>query len=425
MLKKAPYIIVFILLIWQTVLYAQQRFPKPEFESGYEYPEYQLTNPRSQAWEYIDVFVLLLVLSATTYFTLKRRSRTAILWTSVFTLIYFGFIREGCICSIGSIQNIALALFNEGYALPLSALLFFIIPLVFAMFYGRQFCAGACPLGAVQELTGLFPIKIPKSIENILSAIPYLYLSLAVLFAATDSQFIICKYDPYVGIFRLDAPATMLIFAGLLIVSGLFINRPYCRFFCPYGVLLNWFSRFSNKHLTITPDECINCKLCENSCPYNAILPSTTDAPKESIDKSRKRYIIYILLIPVFALAFSFLALRFSSDLATVHRDVRLAREIRKEMDYGITALSQRAITFKESGETVNELFGKESYILQRYRKGTPWIGVFLGLSLGIALLSLSIRRERVEYLPHKGKCFSCGKCFNYCPVHIEKSTKK
>jgi len=397
MLKKIPYIIVFILLIWQTVLIAQQRFPKPEFESGYDYPEYQVSNPRSQAWEYIDVAVLIIVLTVTTYFTLKRRSRTAILWVSVFTLLYFGFFREGCICSVGSIQNIALALFNEGYALPLSALLFFLIPLVFAMFFGRQFCAGACPLGAVQELTGLFPVKIPRSIEIVLSSIPYL--------------------------FRLDAPATMLVFAGLLIIAGLFVNRPYCRFFCPYGVLLNWFSRFSGKHLTITPDNCINCKLCENSCPYNAILPSTAEAPKESSTVSRKRYIIYLLIIPLLLIGSIALSSKFSSDLATVHRDVRLAREIRKEMNTGITALSQRAITFKESGETVNELFGKEQYILQRYKKGTPWLGGFLGLSLGIALLSLTIRRERTEYLPHKGKCYSCGKCFNYCPVHIEKST--
>ena len=425
MLKKIPYIIVFILLIWQTVLYAQQRFPKPEFESGYDYPEYQVSNPRSQAWEYIDVAVLILVLTVTTYFTLKRRSRTAILWVSVFTLIYFGFIREGCICSIGSIQNIALALFNESYALPLSALLFFLIPLVFALFYGRQFCAGACPLGAVQELTAIFPVKIPRSIEVVLSAIPYLYLSLAILFAATDSQFIICKYDPYVGIFRLDAPATMLIFAGLLIVAGLFVNRPYCRFFCPYGVLLNWFSRFSGKHLTITPDECINCKLCENSCPYNAILPSTTDSPKENTPTSRKRYIIYLIAIPVLMFGSALLTKQFSSDLATVHRDVRLAREIRKEIDTGLTALSQRAITFKESGETVNDLFGKEKYILARYKKGTPWAGAFLGLSMGLALLSLTVRRERKDYVPHQGKCYSCGRCFDYCPVHIEKTSRK
>ena len=421
MAKKIPYIIVFILISWQALLYSQQRFPKPEFESGYIYPEYQVTSPRSQALEYIDVIVLVLVLIVSTHFTLKKRSRTGILWVSAFSVAYFGFFREGCICSIGSIQNIALALFNEGYAIPLSALLFFIIPLVFALLYGRQFCAGACPLGAIQELTGLFPVKIPRSLEVVLSTIPYIYLALAILFAATDSQFIICKYDPYIGIFRLNAPWTMVVFGGLLLLAGVFINRPYCRFLCPYGVILNWFSRFSGKHLTITPDNCINCKLCENSCPYNAILPSTTDSPKEKNTSSRKRYIIYLALIPVFTILSISIANKFSFDLASVHRDVRLAREIRNELDSGTKATSQMAITFKESGETVSTLFENEEYILSRYKKGSPWAGAFLGLSLGIALLSLSIRRERKDYVPHRGKCYSCARCFEYCPVHNEK----
>ena len=57
----------------------------------------------------------------------------------------------------------------------------------------------------------------------------------------------------------------------------------------------------------------------------------------------------------------------FSDDLATVHRDVRLAREIRIENESGIRATSQQAITYKESGETLKELYEKEQYILDRY----------------------------------------------------------
>ncbi|MDX2442600.1 MAG: 4Fe-4S binding protein [Bacteroidales bacterium] len=423
MRRKLPYIIVFMLIAWQTILYAQQRFPQPEFESGYVYPEYQLSSPRNQILEYLDVVVLLGVLIFTTHFTLKKRSRNAILWTSVFTVAYFGFYREGCICSVGSVQNVALALFNEGYVLPLSALLFFLLPLIFALLYGRQFCAGACPLGAIQELTGLYPVKIPVRVETFLSSIPYLYLGLSILFAATDSQFIICKYDPYVGIYRLNAPVNMVVFGLLLLISGIFVNRPYCRFLCPYGVILNWFSRFSRKHLSITPDNCINCKLCEHSCPYNAILPSTIDAPKEQTKNSRRRFLIYLLLIPLFIYGGIKLSERFSDDLATVHRDVRLSREIRLENESRIRTISQQAISFKESGLTLSELYDKEQLILARFSNGTPWLGAFLGLSLALGLLSLSIRREREEYLPHQGKCYSCGRCFEYCPIHIEKNT--
>ena len=418
MKRRLPHIILFLLFAWHAVLYAQQRFPKPEFESGYVYPEYQLTNPGNPAWEYIDVGVLIAVLIFTTWLTLKKRSRNAIIWTSLFSLAYFGFFREGCICSIGSVQNIALALFNEGYTLPLSAFLFFLIPILFALGYGRQFCAGACPLGAIQELTGLFPVKLPRGAEVILSSVPYIYLALAILFAATDSHFIICKYDPFVGIFRLNAPATMIIFGILLLVAGMFINRPYCRFLCPYGVILNWVSKFSGKHLAITPSNCNNCRLCEDACPYNAIIPSNLDAPKEKTVTSRKRFTIYLVLIPVFVITGGLFTVRFSDNLAMVHRNVRLANEIRMEVESGITAVSQQAVTFKESGKTIEVLYQEEGIIKERFKKGSPYVGVFLGLSFGIALLSLSVRRLRDEYKPDQGKCYSCGRCFEYCPLH-------
>ena len=419
--KRVPYIVLFILLAWHAVLYAQQRFPKPEFDSGYVYPEYQFTNPRSAAWEYIDVAILVAVLLVTTWLTLYKRSRNGIIWTSVFSLAYFGFFREGCICSIGSVQNMALALFNESYTLPLSAFLFFLIPILFALAFGRQFCAGACPLGAIQELTGFYPVKLPRVAEVILTSVPYIYLALAILFAATDSQFIICKYDPFVGIFRLNAPATMIIFGVLLLVAGMFINRPYCRFLCPYGVILSWMSRFSGKHLTIAPTKCVNCRLCENSCPYNAIIPSNFEELPEKSETSRKRFTIFLLLIPVLLAAGTLFTTRFSDNLAMVHRNVRLASEIRLERESGIAAVSQQAVTFKESGKTVEVLYQEEEVIKERFRKGTPLVGGFLGLSLGIALLALSTRRLREEYKPDQGKCYSCGRCFEYCPLHNNK----
>ena len=399
------------------VLYAQERFPRPEFETDYTYPEYQLPTARGLAWEYTDTAVLIVVLSITTWLALKKRSRQGLLWMSLFSLAYFGFFREGCICSIGSVQNVSLALFNSTYTIPLTALLFFIIPLIYAIFYGRVFCAGACPLGAIQELTGIWPQKLPRKVEAILATIPFIYLALAVLFSATESQFIICRYDPFVGIFRLDAPYTMIIFGALLILAGIFINRPYCRFLCPYGVLLNITSRFATKHLSITPAECINCRLCEDACPYNAIIPSDKEIAVEEPSVVRRKFVMYLVLIPVIAAAGAIALYSLSPVLSGANYDVKLAREIRLEIDKGIPAVSNAAVAFKGSGRTDDQLFADEVETINRYRKATPWTGLFLGLSLGIGLFSLTVRRERTEYRPDQGRCFSCGRCFRYCPV--------
>lgn len=418
--KYIPYILFLFLIAWHTTGYAQDRFPRPEFESGYEYPSHLPPAHRSPVMEYVDVFVLIAALSVTTWLALKKRSRQGLIWMAVFSVAYFGFYRQGCICSVGAVQNVSLALFNSSYSIPLSALLFFLIPLVFALLFGRVFCAGVCPLGAIQELTGISPVKIPRAAEVFLASVPFVYLGLAILLSATNSQFIICRYDPYIGIFRLDAPHTMVIFGGLLLLAGVFVNRPYCRFLCPYGVLLGVFSRFAGKHLTITPAECTNCRLCESSCPYGAIIPADSSPASEEPVSARRKYILSMALIPVLAVAGAILVGNLAPVLAGANQDVRLAREIRAEKETGVEAVSKAAVAYKESGNTEEELFTAESAIIGRYGKGAPWAGIFLGTSLGIALLTLSVRKTRTEYKPDQGKCFSCGRCFRYCPIKVK-----
>jgi ferredoxin len=419
--KYLPHLILVVLFIWHSVLYAQQqRFPRPEFEGGYSFPTHQFLNQRGPMWEYMDVAVLIVALIVTSWMVLKKRSRQGLIWISIFSLAYFGFYRQGCICAIGSVQNVSMALFNENYTIPLSALLFFTIPLLFALFFGRVFCAGVCPLGAIQELTGFKQVKVPKSVEKVLATIPFVYLGLAILFASTESQFLICRYDPFIGIFRIDAPYTMVIFGSLLLLVGIFVNRPYCRYLCPYGVLQNIFSRFSLNHVKISPAECRSCRLCETGCPYDAILQSDPKPYEEKPKRSLKDSLIYFLMIPVLAAAFAVILYNIAPSLSVVNNNVKLAREIRLEKEKGIKAVSKAAVAFFESGKTENELFDEEQQIIGRFRKGAPWVGIFLGLSLGIGFFRLTIRNIRTDYEPDRGRCYSCAKCFKFCPVKIK-----
>ncbi len=415
--KLLPYIVLLMLLCWHVVTLAQDRFPRPEFESGYIYATNQLPAQRAQIWEYLDVAILTGALIIATWLALKKRSRNGLVWLSLFSVAYFGFYRQGCICAVGSVQNVSLALFNDFYSIPLPALLFFIIPLIFALLYGRVFCSGVCPLGAIQELTALKPVKLPRTLEVILASVPFIYLGMTVLFSATNSQFLICRYDPFIGIFRLDAPYTMTIFAALLILAGMFLNRPYCRFLCPYGALLNVFSRSAGKHLTITPAGCTNCRLCEQACPYDAIIPSDPEPLREEGYRPRSRFILYIVLIPLFAVTGAVIMYNLAPALAVVNSNVSLAMAIREEKATGIESSLKTVVAFKESGKTEEQLFKEEIRITDRFRKGVPWVGAFFGIIFGAGLITYSVRRRRMEYKPHQGKCFSCGRCFRYCPV--------
>ena len=421
--RYLPYILFVVLFVWHTIAVAQeQRFPRPEFETGYAFPTHQLLNQRGPLWEYLDVTVLILALSAAAWLAIKKRSRQGLVWLSLFSLAYFGFFRQGCICSVGSIQNTSMALFNSNYAIPLTALLFFMVPLIFALLFGRVFCAGVCPLGAIQELTGFRMVQVPKKIEKILTAIPFVYLGLAVLYSATASQFVICRFDPFVGIFRIDAPYTMIIFGALLLLAGIFVNRPYCRYLCPYGVILGIFSRFSVKHLTITPAECRNCTLCESGCPYNVILQSDPPKVVKEAGTAPKISIASYAMVVVLAIAGGVIFYNMAPALSGLNMNVSLAREIRLEKERGIEAVSKAAVAYLESGMTEEELFSEEEAVIGRFRRSSPWVGIFLGLSLGMGLLGRASRKIRTDYVPDRGKCVSCGKCFKYCPVKIKPS---
>jgi NosR/NirI family transcriptional regulator, nitrous oxide reductase regulator len=418
-MRKLKYIfLTFYLLLTTLFLFSQeQRFPKPEFESGYEQPSTITPEPRAQALEYVDVFILFLVLSLATYFALKSRSRQGILWLSIFTLAYFGFYRNGCICSIGSIQNVVLSFFDSTYAVSATTLLFFLLPLLFALFFGRTFCAGACPLGAIQDLVIVKPISLPKWLNKTLGLIPYVYLALAVLFAATGTDFIICRYDPFVGIFRMDAKFHMAVLGIAFLLMGMFVSRPYCRFLCPYGVLLSWMSRFSKWHLTITPSVCITCKLCSNSCPFDAIDYPTNEKEVIKSGLGPKRFLIYALVIPIWIAVGVFVGAKSHTFLSKANADVYLAELLISQPELRNDPDNLDIQTFIASGKAMETLVEEAEVIREKFYIGSMIAGGFLGLVIGLTLLNTVVFRRRQDYEPHKGNCFSCARCIDYCPV--------
>jgi NosR/NirI family transcriptional regulator, nitrous oxide reductase regulator len=410
-------ILSFIILNLSLASGQKQRFPKPEFATGYEQPTTITPEPRALALEYFDVLILLVVLSLASWFVLKKRSRQSVLWLSVFTLIYFGFYRNGCICSIGSIQNVALSFASPTYTISLTALLFFILPLGFTLFFGRTFCAGACPLGAIQDVVIIKPISLPKWLNKTLGLIPYIYLALAVLFAATGTDFIICRYDPFVGIFRMDAKFHMVVLGVAFLLMGMFVARPYCRFLCPYGVLLSWMSRFSKSHLTITPSKCIQCKLCTNSCPFDAIDYPTNEKDVIKSGLGPKRFLTYALIIPLWIAVGVFVGERSHIFLSKANPDVFLAELLISNPEIKNDLENIDVQTFLTSGKTLETLVKEAEIIRGKFYIGSMIAGGFLGLVIGMTLLNTVVFRKRQDYEPNKGNCLSCTRCVDYCPV--------
>jgi NosR/NirI family transcriptional regulator, nitrous oxide reductase regulator len=416
---KLPIIFLILLLaaVSATVTAQQQRFPKPEFETEYQIPETTTPAPRAAWMEYVDLTVLLLVMGATIWFVFRKRSRKGIFWLVVFALIYFGFYRKGCICSIGAIQNLALGIFNPGYAIPLTALAFFVVPLGVSLFAGRIFCAAACPLGAIQDVLIVKPIKIAPWVQKALGLFPFIYLGLAVLFAATSTDFIICRYDPFIGVFRMGAEFHMIILGISFLLIGMFVARPYCRFICPYGALLNIGSRFSRNHLSITPKECINCKLCKDSCPFDAI-DFPTDEKATRIQKGdTRRFLTYAALVPILVVMGGWAVSASYKTLSGANSDVYLAGLLVAQPELMQQQGNLDIETFMASGRTLEMLVEDATVVQEKFRTGGWWLGGFIGLVIGLTLLNQVIFRRRDIYEANRGDCYSCGRCMEYCPV--------
>ena len=123
------------MILTTSVLSGEDRYPRPDFESDYITPEEQIVEPAGPFQEYIDLAVLFIVLALSVFFVFKLRSRNLIFLLTLFSLLYFGFYRKGCICSVGAIQNIIYSMFSPGYLVPFTVAAFFFLPILCRAFF--------------------------------------------------------------------------------------------------------------------------------------------------------------------------------------------------------------------------------------------------------------------------------------------------
>ena len=407
--------LAFICICASLAAWSESRFPQPQFESGYTVPPSY--NPPFVALvsEWLDVLLLALALGITVWLVHRVRSRRWILLFSVACLAWFGFVRQGCFCPVGAIQNVALAMWQGG-GLAWSVAAFFALPLISALLFGRVFCASVCPLGVLQEIFIIRPQRVPRMLDAVLRLVPLGVLALGVVAVLNGAGYLICRTDPFVGFFRRSAPLTLLLVGLSVLLLGLVVARPYCRYFCPYGVLLEWCSRLAWKPVRITPKDCVNCRLCVGVCPVDAI-----DVPREALSETARaqqfrRFVAMLLVVPLLVAGCAGLGWLTGTFVAKGHPLVETQEALRVATPE-TEDLYPHIEVFKKSGVTQDALDAEVRVVINRFRRGSAAAGAFIGFIMALRVLGLSRLRTHTEHEANRFRCIACGRCYPACPA--------
>ena len=121
-------------------------------------------------------------------------------------------------------------------------LLMLIVALIYPL-AGRSghYCANVCPFGSAQELAGKLSrrkLRITPRVLKLLSVLRNLLwgVLMALLLTGTCTAWI--DYELFTAFLYSSASVWVTVLAALFLVLSVWVPRPYCRFVCPTGALV-------------------------------------------------------------------------------------------------------------------------------------------------------------------------------------------
>lgn len=250
--------------------------------------------------------VMLLILTGVFFFQFQAtKNARAFYWFRIgfltFSLFFLGWYMNAQL-SVVNLMALAGSLRSGSFSWDA----FLMDPLVFIqwfaiaaalLFWGRgAYCGWLCPFGALQELTNkiarAFKVpqwELPWGLHERLWPLKYMiFLGLFGLsMVSIPLAETYAEVEPFktaiILKFMRDWP--FVVFALLLLLAGLFVERFYCRYLCPLGAALaiparirmfDWLRRYK---------ECGSpCQTCANECPVQAIHPTGEINPNECVN---------------------------------------------------------------------------------------------------------------------------------------------
>lgn len=232
----------------------------------------------SKNWIKIPLKFGLWFLFLTTAFVIMRKTKITGRGRKIFYLssvILFGIILSADPSPMGTVKD-AIYLYATKHVIFPPRMIALSIFLLTVFLANKFICGWGCQIGTLQDL--IFRInRNKKDTKGVLRQYkpPFWFthsfriaffalFTVAAFLWATD---LFDKIDP----FKIYKPLVITplgwIFTGVLLISSLFVYRPWCQLFCPFG-LAGWqVEKISIFKIKVDYETCIGCEACAKACP--------------------------------------------------------------------------------------------------------------------------------------------------------------
>lgn len=202
-------------------------------------------------------------------------------------------------CPFGAVQTIVRGLFDFSYLLRAGYSNQWVLlgVLVITLLFGAVFCSALCPLGSIQEWIGKLGKRLLKrrynppvsrNMETILKSFRFVVLGALFLSVTGVVAWNLDYINPSYALSHLwtsVVPLSAVLVLVLFLLLALLYERPWCRWFCPYGLVLGVVGRLSMFTIRRSTESCIDCKKCDRACPVH--IPVSTQNKVSDVSCNR------------------------------------------------------------------------------------------------------------------------------------------
>jgi len=194
-------------------------------------------------------------------------------------IFVFGIVLGSDPSPMGTVKD-AIALYGAKGVIFKPRMVALTIFLSLVLLANKFICGWGCQLGTLQD----FILRLNRNAKDSGSVLPQFKPTFLISNSIRTAFFAMFTFSAFywtvdivdpIDPFKVFKPAMIgslgWIFIVGICITSLFVYRPWCQFFCPFG-LVGWLvEKISLFKVTVDYDTCTACKACETVCPSTAM----------------------------------------------------------------------------------------------------------------------------------------------------------